>query len=575
MSLKYKISIAIIVIVAAISVASLIFLQGDFIERVEGKIRSDFDRQNRTFQSYIGQTITSFELANQIATYGSTFSANMQTYYRIDKNDMDELTLFRNTMTAAISDAQQAVGGVFDMMIVLDPNFKVIAYYNSVDTSSANMAEMYSRNFETHPVIEDLFREELDTLSIGTRAIKIGNQVYQGYAGPVEQNNAINGYVIIGQRIDNFLADDLNQKLQSDFTFFTDTMMLGTSFQRQLQLDLLDFVRQANIDTFMVTKSTRLQEATLFGERFYLTFVPFDAASKTYYVLGASLDEEFKAFEETQSVLLIISVGAILIGVIVSFLFANTITRPVTKLVSAVQEIENENYNVQVDVQTSDEIGTLAQNFNTMSKGLGERFELLKFVSKSTLKSIQQSGHGNTKLGGERKQLTMFFSDIRGFTAFSEKREPEEVIEMLNTYLRRQAEIVHQYGGDIDKFVGDEMFAIFEGESADDRAVACARDIQHTMRELNLEADNAIAIGIGINSGVVVSGNMGSEDRIDHTVLGNNVNLAARLCSKAEKDQTIISENVYKNLVDTDKIEPLEAIQVKGISDPVRIYQVN
>jgi adenylate cyclase len=218
-----------------------------------------------------------------------------------------------------------------------------------------------------------------------------------------------------------------------------------------------------------------------------------------------------------------------------------------------------------------------------MIDGLRERFELQKFVSGHTMDAIRQADTGGIRLGGKRDTATVFFSDIRGFTAFSEGNEPESVIKMLNTYLRIQAEIVRKYGGDIDKYVGDELIAVFQETEMVKNAILCAADIHQSINDLNKRHDWNIRVGIGINTGIMIMGAMGSEERMDYTILGDSVNLGARLCSHAGPGETILSEYSYKYLRTEDikffrnrflSVIKDEKIHVKGKSERIQIYKV-
>jgi adenylate cyclase len=230
---------------------------------------------------------------------------------------------------------------------------------------------------------------------------------------------------------------------------------------------------------------------------------------------------------------------------------------------------------VQARVKSEDEIGVLARRINAMVKGLQERLHLTKFVSDEALKEVEKADLEGLKLGGERKDATVLFSDIRGFTSMSEKMEPEEVVNLLNTYFDKQTEIVQNFRGDIDKFVGDELMAVFKGKTMANQAVDCAVKIQAEIQKLNQKLGKNIQIGIGINSGAMVMGAMGSKDRMDFTVIGDNVNLGARLCGAAKAGEVIISENTKKLLVDTNsRMIKLDPIQVKGKEKPIQIYRV-
>jgi len=262
-----------------------------------------------------------------------------------------------------------------------------------------------------------------------------------------------------------------------------------------------------------------------------------------------------------------------------AFLFSSQITRPITKIGMVVKSVGHGDLNVRVgNLNTRDEISTLGNRIDEMIQGLLEHFHLQKFVSGQTMDAVRLAGGEGVKLGGERKYITVFFSDIRNFTAFSESVEPETVIEMLNTYLRAQAKIVRKYDGDIDKYVGDELIAVFQGEDMVKNAVVCACEIHEIVGVLNKKHPQwNIGVGIGINTGYMVMGAMGSEERMDYTILGDNVNLGARLCSHAKACKTIISESSYNHLSDMEGIEitRLDPITVKGKAKPVQIYEAS
>jgi class 3 adenylate cyclase len=251
------------------------------------------------------------------------------------------------------------------------------------------------------------------------------------------------------------------------------------------------------------------------------------------------------------------------------------VVKPIGTIGTVVREVGSGNFNVSTNIRSNDEIGELGKRINEMIIGLRERFHLQKFVSQQTVDYVQRASELGVKLGGERKQATVFFSDIRGFTAFSEKVEPEKVVAMLNTILSKQAEIVKKHGGDIDKYVGDELVAVFQGEKMVRNAVCCAIEIQKMMQTIpELTGDN-IAIGIGINTGDMVMGAMGSEDRMDFTVIGDAVNLGARLCSAAARGQIIVSEYAARYIMTDNDIvlTKLEPIKVKGKEAFIEIFE--
>lgn len=187
------------------------------------------------------------------------------------------------------------------------------------------------------------------------------------------------------------------------------------------------------------------------------------------------------------------------------------------------------------------------------------------------------------QFGGRKQRLTMFFSDVRGFTSMSEKLPPEEVSALLNEYFSRMTQIVFRHGGTLDKFIGDALMAFFGNpiyfEDHARRAVAMALDMRSEMQELKQKwaaegKENSFDIGMGINTGDVIVGNLGSSDFFDYTVIGDEVNLACRLESIAARSQILISESTYREVKDYFEIRKLEPVMVKGKSHPVQIYEV-
>ncbi len=205
------------------------------------------------------------------------------------------------------------------------------------------------------------------------------------------------------------------------------------------------------------------------------------------------------------------------------------------------------------------------------------------YLSKEVINELMNDP-SKLKLGGERRKLTVIFSDVRGFTNFSESHQPEEVVAMLNEILSEQVKVVFKYGGTLDKFVGDELMAFFGAPGnthIKDHALFAVRtsvEIQAKVKVLQqtwtAHQKESLSIGIGINSGDMVVGNMGSAERMDYTVIGDNVNLAARLCSAAGKGEIIVSEATYEQVKLEVKAEKLEPISVKGKAKPISIYRI-
>jgi adenylate cyclase len=188
------------------------------------------------------------------------------------------------------------------------------------------------------------------------------------------------------------------------------------------------------------------------------------------------------------------------------------------------------------------------------------------------------------KLGGERRKITILTSDLRGFTALSERLQPEEVVRILNFYLSKMADVITAYQGTIDEFMGDGILVLFGApnlrENDAQRAVACAVAMQLAMEQVNQQLEewglSALEMGIGINTGEVVVGNLGSEKRTKYGVVGSQVNLTYRIESYTTGGQIIISEPTLQAAGETIiQVENQKLVQPKGVKRPIKIYEIS
>ena len=193
------------------------------------------------------------------------------------------------------------------------------------------------------------------------------------------------------------------------------------------------------------------------------------------------------------------------------------------------------------------------------------------------------SGRVNIAKGGQLRQTTVLFTDIRGFTAIAESQSAQETVHMLNEYFELMVEVIFKHEGTLDKFVGDAIMALFGAPlmHEDDplRAVRTAIEMQDVLDKYNVErvADGhpAVRMGIGINTGDVVAGYLGSSRALEYTVIGDVVNVGARLCSLAKADEIILSEATYERVKDKISAVPLPPTQVKGKAKPLKVYRVD
>jgi adenylate cyclase len=197
---------------------------------------------------------------------------------------------------------------------------------------------------------------------------------------------------------------------------------------------------------------------------------------------------------------------------------------------------------------------------------------------------VEQLVKGDLKLekGGEQREVTLLFSDIRGFTSMSEKKPPSEIVNMLNEYFEVMVEVLFRLNGTLDKYVGDEIIALFGAPvgmpNAPLAAVQCAIEMHKALREFNrtriAEQQEPIRIGVGINTGLVVTGAIGSTKTLQYTAIGDAMNTASRLCQLAKPGEILISETTMRRVAKEVEVEALPPTKVKGKNDPVRIFNV-
>ena len=262
------------------------------------------------------------------------------------------------------------------------------------------------------------------------------------------------------------------------------------------------------------------------------------------------------------------------------------ISRPIIDLKnSAVQVTEEGPYRDAIEVKSSDEVGQLTGAFNEMMEGLRQRDFIRdtfgRYVTKEVVKELLDTSDG-LKLGGEIREVTIMLSDLRGFTPIAEQLRPDQVIEVLNSYLSQMSKIIGQYKGTINEFIGDAILTFFGapvkyGDSPA-RAVACALAMQLGMEEVNRKNNEKglppLYMGIGINTGDVIVGNIGSKERAKYGVVGHNINLTSRVEGSTIGGQILITPSTHEKIKDLLIVRSVRSIRFKGVEENIDLYDV-
>jgi len=307
--------------------------------------------------------------------------------------------------------------------------------------------------------------------------------------------------------------------------------------------------------------------------------------NRGYFIalLQRSLGQALAPYQELHFIVASVFVIALILLISGGTFIARKITNPVTILAEGAGKIEQGQYDLHIKVDQKDELGLLAQRFNAMAKGLAERAKVRSLLGKVVSPAIaEQLINKGVELGGEDRQATILFCDIRNFTRLCEAHTAKQVITLLNKLLTRLSGVIDQHHGVIDKYIGDAVMALFGVPIIDEKqaenAVYAALAMQHELNIINQELAERhlpeIGLGIGVNSASIVAGNMGSETRLNYTVIGDGVNLSSRLegLTKYYGVEVLVSQ-ATKELCPEIFFQEIDTVRVKGKMQGLMVFQ--
>jgi adenylate cyclase len=323
------------------------------------------------------------------------------------------------------------------------------------------------------------------------------------------------------------------------------------------------------------------------GRRYFSAYTKLSLAGAAV-ITNVEYDVVFEGIAATTRRNIFLTAGVLFLSILFVWFFSKTISEPLKNLSAAAEKIRDGQYEVDLPGGRRDELGLLTESFVEMGRGLAERERLKDTFGRFINREIaEQAMKGELKLGGETKPVSIFFSDIRDFTAMSEQFSPHDVVVFLNQYLTRMVACIDQTGGVVDKFIGDAIMGVWgapvsAGSPAKD-ALNCVRAtllMRKSLWEYNKTRGSPkrpiIRIGCGINTGDVVAGQIGSSQRMEYTVIGDAVNLASRTESlnKPLHTDILITENTWKLIKNHIIAEEMPSVTVKGKTEPLRLFAV-
>ena len=552
--LQNRIVVFFVVLLMAVQLASFLAIRYAIGRTAQNSLRDEMRVGARVFKRLLDQNSQQLVEATSVLTYDFGFREAIAT------RDRDTIASALRNHAARI----KASG-----MSVIDLDGKYVA-----DThDESNAGKPYPN--------PDMVRR---ALQLGrTSGIRMmGARPYQVVVVPVLAPLPI-AWVSMTFVIDDNTARDLQRLSSSDVTFVRvggdKPELLATTLPPSRRDALLAQVRTL-IGYGRDGMSTHLGQ-----EEFEVLATPLEDTGdlRIYALLQRSIAEGHAPYLALQAVLMFLAAFALAITLYGSIRIARRITRPVAELADAAQEIARGNFNVRVRPGGDDELGDLARSFDGMVRELAERDNIRDALGKvASTEVVKMLLSGQIELGGEERDVTVMFTDVRNFTALAEKLTPQQSLSLLNEFLTAISEVVENHEGVVDKYLGDGVMAIFGAPVTrpDDaeRALECALVIRQRVEALGptLAARGLPhpEVGLGMNTARVIAGNMGSPSRLNYTVLGDGVNLASRLEGLTKRYHVpIVAGSRTRESVPGIVWRELDKVRVKGKTVAERIFE--
>lgn len=455
-----------------------------------------------------------------------------------------------------------------DWMFVLDLDGKVLA-----DTLQPDVEQV---PFSQPSLVEAVAASmEQETASIQV----INGKAYQVVVVPLKAPLPI-AWVGIGFEVTDFLAGELEQQTHTRVSLAwrapkAAPILLASTLDDNQRRDFLAHGGKARGDSLlsMDGKEYVAIESPLYETR----------AGTLSGALQRSLDEALADYRQLRWQLLLVFGLSTLLAAFAAMVIARRVTQPVLRLAEGAKRISAGHYEVIGDIGATDELGALAASFDGMVRGLVERDKVRALLGKVVSPAIAEELLSRAvDFGGQEQEVSVLFSDIRGFTTLCEGRSPSAILEMLNTYLATVSDLIDERQGVVDKYIGDAVMALFgaplsapdDPQRAVETALAMVRALPALNERFASEGWPPLAIGIGIHTGNAVAGNIGSATRLNYTVLGDTVNLASRLegLCKMYGSAVIVSETTMRRCSGI-AFRELDLVRVKGKREAVSIWE--
>lgn len=517
----------------------------------------------------VGRDVFRELIAEQESNFKVTFRALVSDFAFRQVYDTRDY----NTILTAAENLLTRTEEIADMLMVVDYDYLMVA-----DTLRLHPPET---DFPWIYLLEDA---EDDPRYETSSFILIDNIAYHIVAVPI-LTPLVDGWIIVGQRLDTDYVASLKEIISSDVSILElDAQGNGRPLTTTLpENQAAEVGMEFNVYSAGAQGTGMLDLA---GDDFVSLTSPLVQRPELNLValIQQSLPEALAPYRQLEQRLIILFALGLSLSLFMALFLGRSVSKPVLSLVQRVRKIEQGDYSTGSSSRRRDEIGHLENSVDNMATGLAEKEQVRDLLGKVVSREIaEELMKGDVELGGETRTVTILFSDIRDFTSLCEGHAPGKILEMLNLYLSEVSTAIEANKGVVDKYIGDAVMALFGAPIAsnDDvsNALSAALGMKQKVDQLNnssmVAGMPAMKTGIGLHTGEVVAGNLGSSNRMNYTVIGDAVNLASRLeaLTKEYGVDILVSENTMQAGVEFEYRE-LDMVRVKGKEKPVRIFEL-
>jgi adenylate cyclase len=561
--LRTKIFVAFSSLIIAVLLATLGFTQLVVTREVERTLNRELLTTGEVFDGLL--TERAARLQTNSILLASDFALKSVIATHFDPSSYDPATL-----ASAAQSYQNRIG--VDLFWIADETGLVLVSSSGKHSGRA---------------IEELspLREAMETEEATAAIAAVDDRLFQLVAVPVFAPDVI-GFLLLGQAVDDRLAARLKQATGTDISFVTQDRVFASSWPGPKRDRVIPSptVRSALLGAHPARTASPF---TAEDETFLSLLVPIEShlPQPLFALMQRSYDEALAPLRSLRQRIVVIGTAALLGALLIGIGLAAGIIAPLQGLVAGMREVLRGNLQYRSRIERGDEIGFIAKSFNEMVDGLEER-ELIRdtfgrFVSNDVAEAVLA---GRVPLEGERRDVSILFQDIRGFTGLSERLDPTALLRLLNRFFTEVVAAVEAEGGVVKQFLGDGVMALFGAPQAHvdhaERAVRAALGIVNRLEGLNgalqQQGIDALEIGVGIHSGTVVAGLIGPDNRIEYGVVGDAVNVASRVESLTrELHATIlVSRAISEQLGPAFTLGRTATLSVKGKTQPVEVVEI-